>query len=338
MQKLLLPIFLFVFAFCFFSFLVSAQRNPPNPEVNRLRIGVLRSDGTIVPFAEYGNKIWWNPWPEITETDENNGPNPKSLSGHPEPWFQTCVNTLRSWYFWRSSDNRRILLARKVVQVENHGDKNWALLTDLPAAVADKERAHHKNIGLALTADLKFEGKTDIEFTSREATDAAAFIEPVFIKIENDEIERQLAVPEAKEFYQKNGFPLSQVNRSKVALELTSLKRSSSSIDARHLYYFQAEKKYSRPENLADWPCHHISEMSGWLLKEKDGRFNLINERFWLTDCDKKGGGSIETFNILKLDGRDFVFTVEHNYDNEVYVIYELEDFGLKTLLVTWGG
>ncbi len=329
---------LFPFLFSFFSFASSPQLSSPGPASQRIQVGVVRTDGSIVPFAEYRNNIWWNPWPETTELDVDHSLTPRSLARHPEPWFQTCYNSTSSWYFWPSADNRRLLLARKVVQVENHGEKNWALLSDLPHAVADERGAHHKNIGLALTADLKFDGSKDIEMTSKEATDVAAFIEPAFTGLEYVEIVRQLAVSGTKENYEKNGVPLSELDRSKVALQLTSLKRTSSSINGRNLYYFKVEKKYSRPEGLADAQCNNVSELSGWLVKEKDGSINLINESFWLTDCDKKGGGSIERFNILKLDGRHFVLTVEHVYDSEQYVIYQLKEFGLKSLLVTSGG
>lgn len=89
---------------------------------------------------------------------------------------------------------------------------------------------------------------------------------------------------------------------------------------------------------MPDWQCYHLSELSGWLLKEKDGSFNLTNESFWITDCDRKGGGSVEMFSILRLDDRNFLFTVDHVYDNEMYVIYELGEFGLKRLLETFGG
>lgn len=337
MQKFKLPIWLF-----FLIYLVnsptSSQILSHDQDLKPLQIGVLRSDGTIVPFAEYRNKIWWNPWPESTEFDINTGPEPRSIAGHPEPWFQTSVNTKHSWYFWPNSDTRKILSPRKVVHVENHGDKNWALLTDLSDAVADKAGAHHKNIGLALSADLKLEGMKEIDMASEEANDALASIKPTFVNLEIAEIERKLAIRESKEYYEKTGFPISKVARSKVDLKLTKFNRTSSSIDGRHLYYFQIEKEYTRPEGLPDWQCHHISELSGWLLKEKDGSYHMTNETFLITDCDKKGGGSVEMFNILKLADRNFVITVEHEWDNESYVIYELEDVSLKRLLETFGG
>lgn len=328
----------FLFIICFVNLSVSSQISTHVSDLQRFQVGVLRTDGTIVPFAEYRNRIWWNPWPENIEIDPNNGIPSKSLSGHPEPWFQSCVVTSCTWYFWPSSDTRRILSSRKVVQVENHSDNNWALLTAMSDAVADKDGAHHKNIGLALSADLKLEGMKAIDIAGKEATYAAAFIKPTFISLENAEIDRNLAIRESKEYYEKTGFPISKADRSKVELELTKLSRTSSSIDGRNLYYFQIEKKYTRPEGLPDWQCHHISELSGWLLKEKDGSFNLTNESFWITDCDKKGGGSIELSSILRLDNRAFVFTVDHVYDSEIYVIFELEDFGLKRLLETSGG
>ncbi len=204
-------------------------------------------------------------------------------------------------------------------------------------AVADKDGAHHKNIALAINADLKLEGMKEIDTASKEANDAVAFLKAAFISLEIEKIKEDIARSASKDHYEKFNFPLSDADRSKVSLELTSLKRTGSSIDGRHLYNFKVEKKYARPEGVPDWQCYNISELSGWLLKEKDGSFNLANESFWITDCDRKGGGSVEMFSILKLDGRDFVFTVDHAYDNDVYAIYQLGDFSLTRLLETEG-
>lgn len=338
MKRYLSPLSLLFLIFFIANLSVSSQFQIEGGTSNRPLVGVVRSDGTIVPFAEYRNKIWWNPWPEITEFDPNNGIPSKSLSRHPEPWFSACVNADCAWYFWPTSDTRRILSSRKVVQVENHSDKNWALFTDMSNAVPDKNGAHHKNIGLALNTDLKLEGMKDIDVASKEAKDALAFIGPTFLSLENEENERILHVRESKEFYEKTGFPVSKRKRTKVEITLTKLRRTSSTTDGRHLYYFQMEKEYERPKVLPDGQCQHISELSGWLVKEKDGSLNLTNERFWIPDCDNKGGISVEMSNILRLDDRNFVITVEHGYDNENYVIYELEDGNLKRLLETFGG
>lgn len=337
MKKFLSTLLLFLFTICFANLSVGSQISTHNRDLKRFQVGVLRTDGTIVPFAEYRNNIWWNPWPEIAESDPDNVPTPKSLSGHPYPWFESCLLANCTWYFWPSIDNRRILSSRKVVQVENHMDKNWAFLTDMSDAVADKDGAHHKNIGLAINADLKLEGMKDIDVASKEAADAAAFLKPTFIDLENNYVDRNLASPADKEYYEKTNFPVSSADRSKVGLELRKINRTSASINGRHLYYFEIQKKYLRPEGVPDWQCYHLSELSGWLQREKDGRFNLTNESFWITNCDRKGGGSVEMFSILRLDNRNFLFTVDHVYDNEMYVIYELEEFGLKRLLETFG-
>jgi hypothetical protein len=49
-------------------------------------IGVLRLDDVIVPFAQYRNGRWLNPWPRPDcYCDEPNNDEPNSLTDQPKP-------------------------------------------------------------------------------------------------------------------------------------------------------------------------------------------------------------------------------------------------------------
>ena len=122
-------------------------------------------------------------------------------------------------------------------------------------------------------------------------------------------------------------------------MTLAKLYRSKSSINGRHLYYIEVEKQYQKPAGARDSSCYGVSLLSGWVTKDKDGVLALLNESFGVTDCDgKERGSGVELFSVMTLNNRTFLFTVEHGWEDESYIIYELTEFGLNRLLETFGG
>ena len=113
-------------------------------DTKQFMAGALRSDGTLVPFAEYRHGLWWNPWPEPPTNAVNDEVVPKSLGGHPEPWFRRCESASATWYFWPSGDSPLALKTSGILQVENHSQTNWALLTDYPRKEWTEKGSHHK--------------------------------------------------------------------------------------------------------------------------------------------------------------------------------------------------
>ena|SRR5690349_6265193 len=54
---------------------------------------IVRADGTLIPFAQYGNGGWTNPWPAPPQPAESIYAEPAevlphSLGSRPEPWFK----------------------------------------------------------------------------------------------------------------------------------------------------------------------------------------------------------------------------------------------------------
>jgi len=336
LKILLIAIALFILACGGFG--TNAQPYAQHVAVKELRVGVLRADGALVPFAEYRNDLWWNPWPEPAPIDEY-GVAPKSLNGQPEPWFLRCGEQAASWYFWSPDDGRIVLRPQKLLEVENHMDKSWALMTDYPASQTEENAAHHQNIGFAFNVDLEAETAIDVKKDSAEANGILAYIKPAFNGAEAIEVRRIAAEPQTNAFYLERAFPFSRAAREMVELKLTQLSRSRSSIDGQYIYYFESEKQYERPEGHTDWQCYNVSSFKGWLLRGSDGRLAIVNEVFGIADCDRKlVSGSVRLFSIFRFSGRMYMSTVEHGWEDESYIIYELRENEIEQLLETAGG
>lgn len=295
-------------------------------------VAVLRADGALVPFAQYGNGGFYNPWPKPQPcqgcTDEIY---PHSLGGLPKPWFVQGGRMPRRWYFRSPNGALTVLKALKIAEVENHSQKNWAVRTDFPHEPV--KSSHHRNVGVAITANIRIESMIE---SKPEPDGLTSFIQEVFDAEETEKIER-LATddPLGTASLFRFGLPESAAERKR-AEKKTKFYRSESPINGEYLYYFQARKEYEIPR-LAN--SGHVSLFSGWASVEarQGGQLGLIRSEIVFTDTDMKGPTTSLPLGILKLSGRTFIFVEEHGWEDESYVVLELNG-GIHRLLETFGG
>ena len=309
--------------------------NKPQPTPNEASFiaGIVRSDGTLVPFAQYGNGGWFNPWPNPREPGESIYAESTQLMPHSlglaEPWFMQSGMLPKTWYFWTSAQTPTVLNASRLVQVDNHSQNNWALVTDLSKQNAN-DGNHHRNIGVALTANHKIEPLVEIKPESVEAATLVSAIKDLFDKAETEELNK---IPGESPL-----FPRSAEARAKVKMSITQLVRSRSSRDGTHLYYFEAEKKYEKLTTANDPTCDGVSLFQGWVEATARDGFGLLDQRVFLTDCDRKGPGSATLLGTMTLKNKVFLFVSEHGWEDESYIILELSSTGLHKVLETFGG
>lgn len=294
---------------------------PQLDESNQSIAAILRADGTLVPFAQYGAGGWSNPWPKPRQPAESlyAAPTevlPHSLGELPEPWFRQCGTIPNTWYFWSSSATPTILNASQVVQVENHSQTNWALLTDLPNRTPAK--GHHRNVGIALNVNQKIEPMVEVRPESAAAAELLSFIKQAFDAAETSELKSE--------------------TRAKVKMSITQFSRSKSALGGKHLYYFEAEKQYKKPPTSADPECDDVSLFQGWIEADQRGDFGLLDSRLFLTNCDRKGPSFATPLGIMTLNDETFLFVTEHGWEDESYIILELRNSGLHKVLETFGG
>jgi len=305
-RKLLAPLLVF---------LVAGQFVTKGDDTRQFIVSVVRADGTLLPFAQYSNGGWSNPWPAPRQAAEDIYSEateviPHSLGDLPEPWFKQCGKVPKTWYFWTSASAPTVLNTVKVMQVENHSNKNWALLTDFPKP--DSSDGHHRNIGVALNVNEKIEPLIQVKVDSVEVAGVVSFIRELF-----DDAEKSKLKP--------------------IQFSITSLYRSKSSLNGKYLYYFEAEKQYEKPATATDRSCHDISLFQGWISDEGNGALGLMASRLFLTDCDIKGPSTSTPLGIMTFKNETFLFVSEHGWEDERYLILEL-DTGLHKVLETFGG
>lgn len=279
--------------------LSSTQRAAP-----QLMVGMVRGDGTLVPFAQYGNGGWWNPWPKppaVAESiyAESTEVMDHSLADLSEPWFTQCGKIPAPWFFSTSTDTFTVLRTSKVVQVRAHSGTNWGLLTDFPQR--SSKDSLHDIVGVAATVRQKIEPFVKIDPASTK--DIGTFIKQVF----NNE------------------------DGAKVEASVTVLYRNNSVVNGEHLYYFEAEKQYPKQG------CSDVSLFQGWISEDERHGLGLMASNFVRTDCDRKGPSTMIPVGTMKLQEQIFLFVREHGWESESYIILELNQSGLHRVLQTVG-
>lgn len=292
-------------------------------------IGVLRADGTLVPFAQYGNGGWWNPWPaprQVVESIYTESTEPREIEHHSladmsEPWFTQCGHVPTSWFFWSSPGVVTWLTASNVTQVRAHSGNNWGLNSDFPKRAS--EDPLHDIIGVAVTVKQKIEPFIKIETTSTQGKEIGSFIRQNFDDHEKDEIERaRLETPPAT---------------AKVEASLTVLHRTSYVVDGKHIYYFEAEKQYPKRTASGESDCYDVSLFQGWISADEKGGLGLMDSNFVFTNCDRKGPSTMIPLGVMTLREQTFLFVREHGWESEDYIILELNKSGLDRVLQTVG-
>ena len=313
---------------------LSAQDNSTSQSM----IGMLRADGTLVPFAQYGNGGWWNPWPkprQIAESIYAESPEVMnhSLADLSEPWFKQCGQIPTSWFFWSSAGTSTALRASKLVQGRAHTGTNWGLLTDFPKQISKDPL--HDVIGVAVTVRQKIEPFIEIESVSTQGKDISSFIKQIFDVEETAEIDRMRR--ETPPAIPSLAFSLSAEKRAKVETSLTVLYRSSSVVNGEHVYYFEAEKLYEKRTTSGGPGCNDVSLFQGWISTEERGGMGLMAGKLVFTDCDRKGPSTMIPVGMMTLKEQVFLFVREHGWEDESYIILELNQSGLHRVLRTAG-
>ena len=307
-------------------------------------VGILRADGMLIPFAQYCNGGWSNPWPpphRYSESiyGESAAVKPHSLQDLPEPWFKQRGKVSRTWYFWSSAGALIVLKASKVLKVPAHSGTNWALLTNLPGRTS--EDALDSEIGVASDAKIKVDSLIEVRSNTPEDNDIASFVKETIKEIiedaETDEVNRFHSLHPLPKFPIRQS-ALTKEERARIETSITKLYRSQSPVNGEYLYYFEAQKIYSNAVADASRNCEDISLYRGWISTPGSGGLGLIDSQLTHTDCKRKGPGPSTPLGIMTVKNRTFLFVKEHGWESASYMILELDNSGLHGLLETIGG
>jgi hypothetical protein len=291
------------------------------PDANHFTVSLLFPDGSLLPFAEYREGRWLNPWPKPESASDEE---PNTVADLPQSWFTQSKGPSATWYYWSPDGGSHALKAGKVVKVNTHCQTAWGLQSDLnKGSDAGPLRSA---MGVALDVKLPVLPMAEVSNTSDEWKSVLSFIRPAFGReeeVRSAELSSFLAPPTGDE-------------RKKINVTLSHVYRSSTEIGGRYLYYFEAQKDYAKPIPTNDQSCNNVF-FRGWGTAGPQGNLSLMGTQIGWVDCDRKQESGSVPLATLSVDGHVFVITYDPSYEGESYSILEWTESGVRLVLETQG-
>jgi hypothetical protein len=294
----------------------SVGQSKPDP----FAVGLMRSDGVLIPFAQYDGHKWLNPWPSARDASKDE---PSTIADLSKPWFVSDGKSSPAWYIWWPKGTLHVLKPSKIVQVESHCEKEWGLTTELPQDL--KKTNRDGIIGIAADKKREIDPVSEIDDKAEEWSKLSSFILSTFSRQE------EIQAADLSAFLP----PPSQEERKAVSPTLSHLFRGDALITDQSLYYFEALKQYQKPIPGNDQSCNDLF-FRGWILRDTTGSLKPVTTTIGWTDCEKTD--NTIPLATLSLDHRIFVFALDLGYEGESYSIFELKNSEIELLLETAGG
>jgi hypothetical protein len=280
---------------------------------------LITSDAVLVPFAQYRDGHWENPWPRSSNSSAKE---PNTLANLPKPWFAEGRLPSPLWYFWSKRGKAHLLNASKIVEVQSHCQTLWGIFSDLPKEEAIDSR--YGIVGVALDIERKVNPSHELDKTQDEWTRLRSFIQSEFSR------EEQVKATDLSRFLK----PPRRAEQKNKSVTLTHLYQMTIETTGERLYYFESLKEYKMPIPTNDQSCNDLF-FNGWIAA-KSGGPKLIDSKIGWTDCE--GRQDSIPLGLLVLDNQVFIFTRDFGYEDESYLIFKLSESRMQVVLETLGG
>ena len=298
---------------------LQAQSSP------RLLLGVMRSDGVIVPFAFFDGD-WSVPWP----TGIQNLELPVTLDAVPKKWWGGYVPA--SWTFWpigMSEPVRVMPMAPAVIMAgrERRLGLRTAVTSNDPLPTPF-ELPFPKE-GLAVAGDAKVEPITIVSNRSAAGKELVAGLQGDILAVEQKAIDRLRSNTSWTH-------PLSREQRQSVMAELESWYTSTLEQPGFGLSYIEAVKKY--PTQPEDEGCGLETFISGWVHTNTRGgrpRSDLVAK---ITYCDREGVSYMLPLGLLRAKSRTHWVFQTSSWESEWYAVVEATPGHVRYVAEYYGG
>jgi hypothetical protein len=287
-----------------------------DPPRGAFGVGVLRSDGVIIPFAAFDGKRWSSPWPppqfDLTI--------PITLSSVPSRWWGP-TRALEIWQALAGPDPRTL----RVVQpdwVNVHCVRQIGLRTDYlpPTPPPPPTEQPYPKDGLAVSPPQAVERVEIVPWTAAEPRSFAPALTEAF-----NEAERPVE--------DRYGHPISRRAREGVEPTIEAVYAFGA---APRVYYVEASRSYRRLGRNRD-ECDALGFGTGWFVRDGAG-FRPLNMAVDLLPCDRSGASYMLPLGVMRLAGRLFWIAQFSGWDHERFVVIEIKPKTVEVAVTVWGG
>jgi hypothetical protein len=281
----------------------------------KFTVAIVRSDGSLVPFAAYDAGRWERAWPEADEATDR-----KAVDNVPSVWHRRGVRVPDVWRVWPASGAPGTQVRVNGIEVvEAHCQRQIALKTDLSSA----EAQHPLKFGIALDSpNIPVSAIEEIHRAHAPWAEAERAVLASFSPLEAAQ-----AAKDRAQLPRETAEPVAQI---------TALYRQMKA--PRSPMYFIAEKKYRTARSPQDAQCTAVTIMTGWLVPTDTGTYTLLDPKMFLTDCDAKEVRTAVPLAAFRIADQIYWVIQEHGYEDESYLIAEFRQSGIRYPIEVNGG
>jgi hypothetical protein len=290
------------------------------PRSDAFGVGVLRSDGIIVPFAAFGGKRWVANWPPPNlELDV-----PISMRDVPSKWWGPTA-ALEQWQAWTTTGTSMAAQSLRVEQpdwIDVHCTRQIGLRTDYKPAEPPPPRTvqPYPKDGLVVSPPHAVERIAIVPPVADDAGVLMASLHEAFNKAER-QVENEY------------GHPVSRRAREG---RLPDIEAVYAVGEHPRVYYVEATRRY-RILGQAATDCEAIGFGTGWFTRE-GSQVRALDMSVGLLACDRRGAGYMLPLGAMRLSGTLYWLAQFSGWDHERYVVIEVKEKAVKAVVNSWGG
>jgi hypothetical protein len=293
----------------------SGQDARPSP----FTLGVVRSDGILLPFAAFdGDEDWSTPWPGAFSSARAPGDLPVNLAAVPEKWWGEQVPP--EWRLWPRGSKAPLLIKLIApivtpVGVQRRVGVRTDFLTNFNPFVPPYELPYPKE-GLAVGGTATVLPITQV---SHLAPAAVTLIERLRGAIERAE-ERTV-----RSLRSNTGWthPFNGDARRKIVPTMEAWYANTLPDSGVNVSYVEIVKKY--PPQPEDEGCGLESFITGWVHDDPRDKQPKATLGALITYCDREKASYMLPFGQMHLGERVYWVYQMSGHDHEWYVVTEVE-------------
>lgn len=307
---------------CFLILILLSLSLSVSAETTAFLIGVLRSDGVIVPFASYDGSQWDTPWPAADSPADTTL---KTLDAIPKKWFAPLETIPREWYIRTRTGGFQAMRVDRPAVVKSRRSDLWGLAADIVKNTENDPREPHSGIvlkdGIALSRNIQTRPVAALGKESEEWRIFQQVIREAFSTAED-----------------KKGHPLSREVREREELTFPVMYRGTEAADGSAVCYFEASRNYVAAGLLPGTSPSGISILRGWLRRDRTGSISFIHREFSSERFIALREPACVPLGILNLGGNALWVVQEQERGSELYRILEVGRTEVRVIAEMFGG
>lgn len=277
---------------------------------------IVRSDGLLIPFAQFDGSSWKTCWPEAgSETALEL----RTLSDIPSSWLGRLKSFPLRWKLSSIHLNVSPLRPLRPIKAISYSQSIWGVTTDYSPVVKIESEWPYPKAGLAFSGTIEVPLPMSVDPDGEGAKPLTAFIRETFLIQEERLVRKNPAEAEYGEVTGEN-IPIDLELRIKNPVAIHALTKVGECS-----YYFECSRVYPS-RGHPTWP--YKLAMNGWIDGDR-GHFHLIESNI----ADGRPTASAQAYKVLGqivAGGHLYAIAVMEFYEWERFVILRVKKKSLE--------